>query len=66
MTDVDGDNRQVIIVTTQAAAFAVRAFGEQHDGASEQWAGSGHGVRPEHQGNPAGPPVGTGRPGATV
>jgi len=29
---------------TQAAAFAVRALGEQRDGASDEWAGSGYGV----------------------
>jgi DNA-binding NarL/FixJ family response regulator len=29
---------------TQAAAFAVRAFGEQHNGTSDEWAGGGHGV----------------------
>jgi DNA-binding NarL/FixJ family response regulator len=31
---------------TQAAAFAVRALGEQHDGASDDWAGGVHGVHP--------------------
>jgi len=31
---------------TQAAAFAVRAFGEQHDGASDEWASDGYGVHP--------------------
>jgi hypothetical protein len=31
---------------TQAAAFAVRALGDQHDGARTERAGGGHGRNP--------------------